>query len=107
MHSERSFRFEGTPNRSFTELSQNCRRNFVATLAVGTTIFGAFSGATTLYYDVENIFYDGYDPEGSNPFDNDIAIVELVGLVNLYDYPNIKPACLPSFEYYGPAVVSG
>jgi len=76
-------------------------------VGVGTTIFGAFTGATTFYYDVENIFYDGYDPDGPNPFDNDIAIVELDGIVNLYDYPNIKPACLPSFEYYGPAVVSG
>merc|ERR1719300_2120852 len=76
-------------------------------VGLGTTIFGANTGATTFYYDVEDIFYDGYIPDDSNPFDNDIAIVELVGLVNLYDYPNIKPACLPSFEYYGPAVVSG
>jgi len=76
-------------------------------VGLGTTIFGAFSGATTFYYDVENIFYDGYDPSDSNPFDNDIAIVELDGIVNLYDYPNIKPACLPSLQYYGPAVVSG
>ena len=94
-------------NRSFVEPSKNLRRIFVATLAVGTTIFGANTGATTFYYDVENVFYDGYDPSDSNQFDNDIAIVELVGLVNLYDYPNIKPACLPSLQYYGPAVVSG
>merc|ERR1712198_536593 len=76
-------------------------------VGLGTTIFGANTGATTFYYDVFDVFYDGYDPSDSNIFDNDIAIVELVGLVNLYDYPNIKPACLPSFEYYGPAVVSG
>merc|ERR1719300_1636126 len=74
-------------------------------VGLGTTIFGA--GASTSCYGFVNIFYDGYDPNGPNPFDNDIAIVELDTKVNLFDNPYIKPACLPSFEYYGLAVVSG
>jgi len=76
-------------------------------VGVGTTIFGANTGATTFYYGVEDVFYDGYDPSDSNQFDNDIAIVKLDGFVYLDVYPNIKPACLPSMEYYGPADVSG
>jgi len=76
-------------------------------VGLGTTIFGANTGATTLYFDVVDIFYNGYNPDDSNLFDNDIAIVELDPFVNLYDYPNIKPACLPSYKYYGPAAVSG
>merc|ERR1712198_433343 len=76
-------------------------------VGLGTTIFGANTGATTLYFDVVDIFYNGYNPSDSNIFDNDIAIVELDPIVNLYDYPNIKPACLPSYKYYGPAAVSG
>ena len=94
-------------DRSFREPSKNLRRIFVATLAVGTTIFGAGDGPITYFYGFVDIFYDGYNPNDSNLFDNDIAIVELDAFVNLYDHPDIKPACLPSFEYYGPAVVSG
>merc|ERR1712198_451061 len=76
-------------------------------VGLGTTIFGAGDGPITYFYGFVDIFYDGYNPNDSNLFDNDIAIVELDAFVNLYDHPDIKPACLPSFEYYGPAVVSG
>ena len=43
------------------------------------------------------------------PEANDIAIIELATPVSLYDYPNIKPACLPeaSAKFPGPAIVSG
>ena len=43
-------------------------------------------------------------------FANDIAVIVLTETVSLTDYPNIKPACLPSVAgqvYPGDAVVSG
>ena len=40
-------------------------------------------------------------------YTNDISILKLCDPLPLYDYPNIKPACLPSFKYSGPAIVSG
>ena len=43
----------------------------------------------------------------ANTYENDISILRLKKDVDLYKYPNIKPACLPSYSYVGPAVVSG
>ena len=41
--------------------------------------------------------------------ENDIAVLKLASSVSLYDYPNIKPACLPTAnaKFPGPATVSG
>ena len=46
----------------------------------------------------------------STTYANDIAVLELATTVSLTDYPNIKPACLPTAAgqlYPGDAVVSG
>ena len=40
---------------------------------------------------------------------NDISVLELQTAISLTEYPNIKPACLPSqdAEFTGDAIVSG
>ena len=47
-----------------------------------------------------------FDPE---TYENDIAVLELLDSISLYDYPNIKPACLPTASSMFPdtATVSG
>jgi len=72
---------------------------------VGDTILATEFEATAFTYGVEEIInhpnYDDYS------LSNDISILKLDDFVDLYSYPNIKPACLPSFPYSGGAVVSG
>ena len=51
--------------------------------------------------------HPSYDPSTTA---NDISILELASPINLYDYPHIKPACLPATAgqiYPGSALVSG
>ena len=50
--------------------------------------------------------HEYYDPSTTA---NDIAVLELTSPVSLFDYPNIKPACLPSAgaQFPGDALVSG
>ena len=45
----------------------------------------------------------------SGTLENDISVLELASSVSLTDYPNIKPACLPSAGalFPGDAIVSG
>merc|ERR1712198_289794 len=72
---------------------------------VGDTILGTEFEAEAFTYDVcEIIQHPGFS---WSTFENDISILRLCDPVPLYDYPNIKPACLPSFEYSGPGIVSG
>merc|ERR1712131_514403 len=72
---------------------------------VGDTILGTAFEAEAFTYEVcEIIQHPGFS---WSTFENDISILRLCDPVPLYDYPNIKPACLPSFEYSGPGIVSG
>merc|ERR1711973_556047 len=72
---------------------------------VGDTILGTDFEAEAFTYDVcEIIQHPGFS--WSN-FTNDISILRLCDIIPLDVYPNIKPACLPSFEYSGPGIVSG
>jgi len=72
---------------------------------VGDTILATEFEATAFTYEVEEIIEhpDYYVPATSH----DIAILKLVENVDLYSFPNIKPACLPSFSFSGEAVTSG
>jgi len=72
---------------------------------VGDTILGTYFEAEAFTYDVcEIIQHPGFS---WSTFKNDISILRLCDIIPLDVYPNIKPACLPSFEYSGPGIVSG
>jgi len=72
---------------------------------VGDTILATEFEAVAFTYGVLQIIdHPDYD---SYTLSNDISILKLDGSVDLYSYPNIKPACLPSLPYSGGAVTSG
>jgi len=72
---------------------------------VGDTILATEFEAMAFTYGVAEIInHEDYDDW---TLSNDISILKLDGYVDLYSYPNIKPVCLPSFQYSGGAVVSG
>jgi len=72
---------------------------------VGDTILGTPFEAQSFIIAVEEII--DHSDYNSGTLENDISILKLAEKVDLYTYPNIKPACLPSYKYSGPAVVSG
>jgi len=77
---------------------------------VGDTSLDTTFEATAFTVGVERVKkHPNYDSTVSPFLANDIAIIELATPVSLYDYPNIKPACLPeaSAKFPGPAIVSG
>merc|ERR1712198_184519 len=64
---------------------------------VGDTILATEFEATAFTYAVEQIInHPDYNP---STLSNDIAILKLDAALDLYSFPNIKPACLPSFPY--------
>ena len=74
---------------------------------VGDTTFDELYEATSFTISVAAIKqHSGYN---SGTLENDISVLELATSVSLFDYPNIKPACLPSAGalYPGDAIVSG
>ena len=75
---------------------------------VGDTSLGTTFEATAFTVNVKNIILH---PDYSSwpKYENDIAVLELATPVLLYDYPNIKPACLPDAgaKFPGAAIVSG
>jgi len=77
-------------------------------VVVGDTDLGSLDDALSLTIGVKTIIqHASYTP---SPPTNDIAILELEEEIDLFAYPNIKPACLPTQDkvYSGQdAVVSG
>jgi len=78
---------------------------------VGDTILGTeyeVSAASQMTVGVcEIIQHPGFS---WSTLSNDISILRLCDTLDLHQYPNIKPACLPSYghlEYSGPSIVSG
>jgi len=74
-------------------------------VTVGNTILGTPFEAQSFNIAVDDII--DHSDYNSGTLENDISILKLAEKVDLYTYPNIKPACLPSYPYTGPAVVSG
>jgi len=76
------------------------------TVNIGDTILGTPFEAHSMKFSIESIIqhpnYNGWTLE------NDISILKLAVVVDLYSYPNIKPACLLSYPVSaGKGVVSG
>ena len=74
---------------------------------MGDTTLATKFEATAFTVGVERIrLHPYFDPD---TYENDIAVLKLKTPVSLYDYPNIKPACLPDAgaKFPGPAIVSG
>ena len=81
------------------------------TVLIGDTTLGVANVNTKKFGNVSAIIqHPGYN--NKNRHDNDIAVLVLSSPVDLFAYPNIKPACLPTTEtkadmYGRDAVVSG
>ena len=74
-------------------------------VTVGNTILGTKFESKSFIIDVEAVInHPDYNDQTT---ENDISILRLAEKVDLYKYPHIKPACLPSYPYSGPGVVSG
>merc|ERR1719300_378189 len=74
-------------------------------VTVGNTILGTKFESKSFIFDVEAVInHPDYNDQTT---ENDISILRLAEKVDLYKYPHIKPACLPSYPYSGPGVVSG
>ena len=73
---------------------------------IGDTSLDTEFEATAFTHEViEIIQHPNYD---SSAISNDMAILKLARKVDLFSYPNIKPACLPRGEsFQGIGVVSG
>ena len=82
------------------------------TVLIGETILGAANDTTQFIQNVSELRrHPNYD-YSKQPHSNDIAVLVLSSPVDLFTYPNIKPACLPTTEtradmYGRDAVVSG
>ena len=81
------------------------------TVLIGETTLGVGNDKTAFIRNVSEIIqHPGY--KNKTEHDNDIAVLVLSSPVDLFAYPNIKPACLPTTEtkadmYGRDAVVSG
>ena len=77
-------------------------------VSVGNTIIGTPYESKSFLIGVEQIItHPKYDYSGMEP-KNDISILRLSEKVDLYKFPHIKPACLPTKgQEWGYAVVSG
>ena len=80
------------------------------TVLIGETTLGVANDKTAFIRNVSEIIRHSKYNETS--LQNDIAVLVLSSPVDLFTYPNIKPACLPTTEtkadmYGRDAVVSG
>ena len=80
------------------------------TVLIGETTLGVANDKTAFIRNVSEIIQHSKYNETSDQ--NDIAVLVLSSPVDLFTYPNIKPACLPTTEtkadmYGRDAVVSG
>ena len=81
------------------------------TVLIGVTTLGVANVNTINFRNLSAIIqHPGYN--NKTKYDNDIAVLVLSSPVDLFAYPNIKPACLPTAEtkadmYGRDAVVSG
>merc|ERR1719341_2220052 len=81
------------------------------TVLIGDTTLGVANVNTINFRNLSAIIqHPGYN--NKTKLDNDIAVLVLSSPVDLFAYPNIKPACLPTTEtkadmYGRDAVVSG
>ena len=82
------------------------------TVLIGDTTLGVAKANTQFIRNVSEIRQHPDYVYGKKPYSNDIAVLVLSSPVDLFTYPNIKPACLPTTEtkadmYGRDAVVSG
>ena len=82
------------------------------TVLIGDTTLGVTNVTTQFFRNVSKIIEHPEHKNNIGGDDNDIAVLVLCSPVDLYAYPNIKPACLPTTEtradmYGRDAVVSG
>ena len=81
------------------------------TVLIGDTTLGVTNVTTQFFRNVSKLIkHPRYN--NKTDYDNDIAVLVLSSPVDLFTYPNIKPACLPTTEtkadmFGRDAVVSG